>query len=186
MINSKYFQDFSDNRGFSLIEILVVSAVIIILTTVLLTMLARSRVDLTQGVNMVTGTVRLAQEKTLASTKYNASILCGYGVHYIDSSHWGSYAGPVASLVVCSAINRNYGPPEDILLDSQTFTDRRIEFVAPFSDVFFEPPDPKTYLNNSAALNQPPLAIQIRIVGGTCPQDCKTINVYPSGKIEAQ
>ena len=175
-----------DNRGFTLIEMIAVAGIIAFISTILLTQFSRSRIDLTQGTNFFTANVRSAQINAVASTKYNGYNSCGYGIHYIDANHFALYAGPNASSTTCSTINRNYQSNEDTLFSAQTFPDNRIHFTISFSDIFFEPPDPKTYLNNSAALNQAPIGISICQVGGSCPQNCKTVYVYPSGKIEVQ
>lgn len=170
--------------GFTLIEMAVVAAIIGLLSTVIIINFSRSRIDLTQSTTLVTATIRQAQSEAISSAQFGGSSPCGYGVHYIDATHYAIYVGPSAASTDCQNIDRNYQAGQDTLLQTQSFVDTRIQFMSSFNDIYFEPPDPKTYLNNSAALNQAPISITLGVQGTTCPTNCKTINVYPSGKIE--
>lgn len=174
-------------KGFTLVEILVVAAITGFISTFLLLNFQRSRIDLTLTSNEMIGSLRSTQNKALASARYDSGtgqkIRCGYGVHYTSPSSYSVYAGPDASSIDCTTLNRNFDG-EDVIISTKVFTESRVEFKSSFNDIFFEPPDPKTYLNNNSSLNLPPQAITIGKIGGTCPQDCKTIYVYTSGKIE--
>lgn len=174
----------SDNeKGFTLIELLVATSIIALLSVIIITGFSRSRVDLLEGSNFVTSIIRTAQGDAVASVKYSGYNPCGYGVHYIDDTRFAIYVGPDAATADCT-VNRNYDSGKNSLLATQLFTNSKIHFMSSFSDIYFEPPDPKTYIDNNSALNGSPALIIIGKVGGTCPQDCKTIYVYPSGKIE--
>ncbi len=164
----------------------VVAAIIGFLSTALVTSFSRSRIDLDQSVNLIASTIRIAQTKAIASTVYNAYNPCGYGIHYIDTRRIAIYVGPNASTTSCSTMNKNYSSARDSIVLYQTLTDTRTEIKAAFSDIFFLPPDPKTYLNNDASLGQAPIGIQIGIIGTACPTNCKTVYVYPSGQIDTQ
>jgi len=172
--------------GFTLIEMLVVAAITGFITTTLVVNFSKARLDLTRAGNVVLSVVREAQTNAMSSVKYNNFNPCGYGIHYIDLTHYAIYSGPNAATTTCANINHNYQLGQDALLPVQAFGEGRVQFMNSFSDIFFEPPDPKTYLNNDASLNQSPILITIGETGGTCPQNCKTIYVYPSGKIELQ
>lgn len=167
-------------------EMAVVAAIIGFLSTVLITSFSRSRIDVDQSANLVMSVFRDAQIKAVASSVYGGYNPCGYGVHYVNSTQFAIYVGPNASTVNCSTIDKNYQPGEDTLLPPQTFTENRVQFTSPFTDVYFQPPDPKTFIDNNASLNQAPLSIVISPVGTVCPTNCRTIYVYPSGKIESQ
>lgn len=173
--------------GFTLVEVLVVAAITGFISTFMLINFQRSRVDLTLTTNEVIGVLRGVQTKALASVRYDSGagqkIRCGYGIHYISPISFSVYVGPNASSTTCSALNRNYDGA-DTVISTKVFTESRVEFKSPFNDIFFEPPDPKTYLNNNSSLSLPPQAITVGKIGGICPNDCKTINVYTSGKIE--
>ncbi len=173
--------------GFTLVEMSVVAAIIGFLSTALIINFSRTRIDIDQSANLIMAAVREAQTKAVSSTLYAGYNPCGYGLHYVSPTQFIIYVGQDASTVVCSSIaNKNYQAGRDALLGIQSFSDPNIQFTAPFNDIFFLPPNPKTYLNNNASLNQPPITIQIRSIGGVCPQNCRTVYVYPSGKIEVQ
>ncbi len=167
-------------------EIVVVAAIIGLMSTIMISNFSRTRVRLEESTGLLTSQIRLAQTEAVSSSKYNNYNPCGYGIHYIDANHFAIYIGPNASTVDCQTINRNYSSNEDSLRSSVTFQDQRIEFASSFNDIFFEPPDPKTYLNNNSSLNQAPQSITIKLNTSTCPTNCKTIYIYPSGKIDVQ
>ena len=175
------------SRGFTLVEVAVVAAITGFITTFMLLNFQRNRIDLTLATNEFVGGLRSAQARSFASTRYDTGtglkIRCGYGIHYINATSYALYTGPDASSEDCSALNRNFDGADSIISTS-IFIDTRVEFKSPFNDIFFEPPDPKTYLNNDASLGLPPQAITLGKIGGTCPADCKNINVYTSGKIQ--
>ncbi len=164
---------------------MVVAAIIGILSTVIVVSFSRGRVDVTQGTSLTKATVRLAQARTVASTVLGTYIPCGYGITRINSTTLAVYAGPNAATTDCVAMNKNYQPARDTIIYSQLFQNPRIEFKNSFSDVFFLPPDPKTYINNSGTVSNTPLEIIIGVVGTACPTNCKSVYVYPSGKIDS-
>src|SRR3989344_3419397 len=177
---------YSFARGFTLVEAVVVAGIIAFMATSIIINFSRSRVRLEESTGFLTSQIRIAQTEAVSSTKYNNLNRCGYGIHYIDATHFALYAGPDSSTTTCAATNRNFQSNEDALLATQTFQDSRIQFMSSFLDFYFEPPDPKTYLNNNSALNQAPLTITIGLAGTTCPTNCKTVYIYPSGKIDVQ
>lgn len=172
------------SSGFTLIEMLVVAAIIVFLSTSLIANFSRSRIDIDQTANLIMATVREAQSKAVSSTVYNGYNPCGYGLHYTSSTQISIYVGPNASLNDCPSINKNYQADQDTIIKNQTISDSRVEIKTSFNDIFFLPPDPKTYLNNQ--LNQPAITIQIGQTGVACPTNCRTISVYSSGLIESQ
>ena len=168
------------NKGFTLVEVAVVAAITGFITTFMLVNFQRSRIDLTLTANEFAGSLRSAQNKALASTRHDTGtgfkIRCGYGIHYIDQTSYTLYVGPDAASVDCSTLNKNFDGADSIIT-TRVFINSRVEFKASFNDIFFEPPDPKTYLNNDSTLGLPPQAVTLGKIGGTCPNDCKTINV---------
>lgn len=172
--------------GFTLIEMLVVAAIIGFLSVTLIVNFSRTRIDINQSANLVIATIREAQSRAVSSSTYAGYSPCGYGIHYVSSNQIAIYVGPNATITNCSNINKNYSSLEDTLLNPQTFVDPNVKITSAFNDIFFLPPDPKTYLNNISTLNQSPLTIQVGPINGTCPENCRTISIYPSGKIESQ
>lgn len=171
--------------GFSLLELLVVAAITGTISAFMLINFQRTRVDLTESSSVFIADLRATQAKALASTKYDSGsgpkIRCGYGMHYIDLTSYSIYVGPDATSNDCKTQNRNFDGA-DATVSTKKFTNDKVEFKAVFNDIFWEPPHPYTYLNNSSASAS--ILITIGKKGGTCPQDCKTINVSTSGKIE--
>ena len=156
-----------------------------VISTFMLLSFQRTRIDLNESGGVVMADLRAAQSKALASTRYDSGsgqkIRCGYGVHYLSLTSYSIYAGPDASSNNCPSLNRNLDGA-DTTVTTKIFGNEKVEFKAVFSDIFWEPPHPYTYINNSSASAS--INITIGKKGGTCPQDCKTINVSTSGKIE--
>src|SRR3990167_9504970 len=174
------------NKGFTLIEVLVVAAITGIISTFMLLSFQRTRPDLNASGGVILSDMRATQSKALASTRYDSGsgskIRCGYGVHYISLTSYSIYTGPDASSNNCKSLNRNLDGA-DTTITTKNFGDTKIEFKTPFfSDIFWEPPHPYTYINNSPA--HASITMPNGKKGGPCPQDCKTINVSTSGKIE--
>lgn len=177
---------YKNSLGFTLIELLVVAAITGVISTFMLLNFQRTRVDLNESGSVFIADLRAAQSKALASAKYDSGsglkIRCGYGVHSnVDLTSYSIYAGPDASLNNCKSLNRNFDGA-DTIIATKKFGDTKVEFKDVFSDIFWEPPHPYTYINNSSSSAS--INITIGKKGGTCPQDCKTINVSTSGKIE--
>jgi prepilin-type N-terminal cleavage/methylation domain-containing protein len=173
------------STGFTLVEVLVVAAITGVISTFMLLSFQRTRVDLVTNGSIIVADLRATQSKALASTKYDSGsglkIRCGYGVHYISLTSYSIYTGPDASTNDCKSLNRNLDAA-DTTVAVKTLGDANVEFKAVFSDIFWEPPYLYTYINNSSSSAS--INITIGKKGGVCPQDCKTINVSTSGKIQ--
>ncbi|MBX4189991.1 type II secretion system GspH family protein [Candidatus Parcubacteria bacterium] len=172
------------NRGFTLVEVLIVAGITGFISTFLILNFSRTRIDLNQSANLFVADIRLAETKATSSNKYNGYSPCGYGIHYISATQYATYVGPNAATVDCSTINRNYQAGEDTIIATRAFLDTKVQFKSSFSDIFFEPPDPKTYINNNASLAAPELFIDIGTIGGTCPQNCMTVKVITAGRVK--
>ncbi|MEK7138763.1 MAG: prepilin-type N-terminal cleavage/methylation domain-containing protein [Patescibacteria group bacterium] len=179
--------------GFTLIEVLVVAAITGFITTFMLVNFSRTRINYLEESNILMSKLRIAQTKAISSTRFNNSIRCGYGVRYINTRSYAIYVGENASIASCSSQNKDYNPtggnPDtDADVETVTFADPRIEFKNSFRAIFFEPPDPKTFIIDSGGTvhNEANYILPITIgkIGGRCPQDCKNINVSTSGRVE--
>ena len=179
---------YKNSLGFTLIEVLVVATITGIISTFLIINFQRTRLNLNETGGILIGELRSAQAKANASVQFydgggaGLAIRCGYGIHYEGTTSYSIYVGPNATLNDCSTQNRNLDGSDFKILPIKNITDSRVEFKSSFQDIFFESPGPITYINNSSASAS--INITIGKIGGTCPQDCKTINVSTSGKIE--
>ncbi|MBI4158605.1 MAG: type II secretion system protein [Candidatus Yanofskybacteria bacterium] len=180
------------NKGFTLIEVLIVAGITGFITTFLLINFSRTRINFAEETNALKSKIRIAQTTTISSARFNNSIRCGYGVRYINSQSYAIYVGENASALNCATQNKDYNPTggadNDADIEILNFADSRIEFKTIFKAIYFEPPDPKTFIIDSGGTvhNEPNYSLSITIgkISGTCPQDCKTINIFTSGKIE--
>jgi len=177
--------------GFTLIEVLIVAGITGFITTFLLLNFSRTRINFSEEANVFASKFRIAQTKAVSSTRLNNSIRCGYGIRYINNRSYAIYAGESASAFDCATQNKDYnpgGPDNDADVEIVNFADSRVEFKTVFRVIYFEPPDPKTFILDSGGTVHGEanynLGITVGKVGGACPQDCKTINVFTSGKIE--
>ena len=175
--------DRSPQAGFTLFEILVVMMVTVIMTGLLIQNFSRTRVDLNQTVLTVTDAVRQAQSNALSGMVFAGKYRCGYGIHF-EASGYFIYAGPDSASVDCSTQNRNYDGA-DAVVQEGLLVNNSLEITGA-QDIFFEPPNPVTYINNTSAAGTF-VNITIMRKGASCPSsDCRTIYVSTSGQIQAQ
>jgi prepilin-type N-terminal cleavage/methylation domain-containing protein len=176
------------NAGFTLIEVLVVTAIIATLSVALFFnfgTMARNRTARSQVASVIVSDIRRAQSMALSGARFNGNVFCGYGIHYVDHITYLLYAGADEGLPQCQNANHNYQAGTDSVVQIQKLINQNMEFRSSFSDIFFESPDPKTYINNSALLTNPPTTINIqRLNQQNCGgQSCAKIEVYTSGQI---
>jgi len=172
-----------NQRGFTLVEILVVASITVFITGILVANFSRSRVDLNQTVLTVTDAIREAQALTLAGSVVKGTTRCGFGIHFMPGGYL-IYAGPDAALTDCTSQDRNYNAGTDDIVRQALLSNNVLEIAPPLTDIFFEPPNPTTYIGGSSA---PSAAadIVIRRKGAQCSQkttpDCRTIHVSSAG-----
>ena len=183
------------NKGFTLIEVLIVAAITGFIASFFLINFSRTRINFTEEANTFRSKFRIAQTKAVSSARFNNSIRCGYGIRYINNQSYAIYVGENASILDCAIQNKDYnptgGPNNDSYIETVKFIDSRVEFKTVFRSIYFEAPDPKTFVIDSGGVihnvNAEPgysLNVTIGKIGGACPQNCKTINISTSGKIE--
>jgi|SRR3989344_1531456 len=161
--------------GFALIELVVTIAILAILSTVLFFNFRSTSTNKTarnQIVSLITSTIRRAQTMSTSSTKVSGNVVCGFGVHYINANSIKIYAGSEAS---CAVANRNYQAGTDFDIENITIPNANLEIKSSFNDIFFEPPDPKTFINNYAGLSGPLSITTTTISVGVKTQGCGSL-----------
>lgn len=185
------------NRGLTLIEVAVVTALVGFLSVTMIRNFSTRRLYLNEAANVVLADIRAVQQRAISGANYPDGtglpvIRCGYGISRISATSYRTYVAPKPDVHVlnqnCTALNKNYtssGNPTyqiDTIIQTKTMPYPNLEFKMSFSDIFFEPPDPRIYINNSSALNGSPSIITIGEIGQACTaNNCRTICVYPSG-----
>jgi len=161
---------------------------------VLLSRVSRTRTDLNALAQVIMSDIRQVQAdanngRTMTDSLGQPSYRCGYGIH-AESDGYLVYAGPDATAVSCAAQNKNYETggtfsAGDIRVRAVVAPSSAATIAQDFPDIFFVPPNFTTYIDNNATTAEP-ARITIMIKGGSCPADCKTIDVYTSGKIQLE
>lgn len=177
---------FSTRSGFTLLEMLIVIAIIGTVAGGLFINFRSSATNATgrrQAEQVFVGDLRRAQSMALAGSQWQGVSVCGYGVHYVATSSYLMYARPLPVGVTCraSATSRNYIAAQDTVVASRKLSNPSMQFQASFSDIYFEIPEPKTYLNNNVSLNATPIAITILPPGAS---GRSIVTVYPGGRID--
>ena len=140
--------------------------------------------------------LRLAQTKATSIAQLNGENVCGYGIH--------QKSGDNNSYILFANASLNGDCPEqkyikDVSRDVETFKlpGSSMEFKSPnspnqqnplkFADIFFEPPNPKTYLGGNPPTTTPEtITITIGIRNQNCPESCKKVEITSTGKIGIQ
>ncbi|MBI2003634.1 MAG: type II secretion system protein [Parcubacteria group bacterium] len=172
------------NKGFTLIEVLVATFIIGVLSTVILLNFrtGQDQASLTRSAAAFETEIRKAQNLAVASSELGGSIPCGYGLHYIDNRTYSLYAG-IADAANCQASNHNFQPGTDSVYQNLKIIEQRAVFKNSFSDIFFEPPDPATYINNSRAAGA---STVIELCLETDLTVCRNLTVDTAGRIVIQ
>ncbi|TSC74030.1 MAG: hypothetical protein G01um101444_390 [Parcubacteria group bacterium Gr01-1014_44] len=173
-----------NSGGFTLVEVLMYAILAGFFSVFLLLNLGGSQTNsavLERASLAVISDFRRAQNLSIFGSTFQGGQVCGYGLHYLTPDSYLIYAGGEA---VCSTANRNYQGGSDFTVQTVKIVESHIQFKSPFDDVFFEPPDPKIFINNFFSSSAAPLAISIGFKNQGCPAGCKTITIFPSGKID--
>lgn len=169
--------------GFTLIEVMIVATITVLITGFLVVNFSRSRVDLNQVTVVVADAIREAQSLALSGSLIRGTYRCGYGIHFTSDGYL-IYAGPDSGVVDCSVQNRDYNTGDvDV---RQGFLPSNALEIVPSPDIFFEPPNPTTYIGGSS---DPSITatVTIRRKGAQCPgADCRRIVVTTAGQVQTQ
>ena len=184
--------------GFSIPELITVIIIISLITALVFANYKKGQklYALEQATQKVASDIRRAQAKAIAGEEYPVTPPdehCGYGITQDSSSPGDTYILYAGVKSNCSSGlgTRNYQPgPDGEVEIIELPKSEIIEFTGVgFNDIFFEPPDPKTYINNQAL---PPVAetiIKIHIIGkGTnCGEEgVRCITVKNTGLIKIE
>lgn len=179
------------NKGFTIIELLIVTAIIATFSVVLVLNFRSSpknQVARSQTAAVIVSDIRRIQSMASAGSRFQGNVVCGYGIHYVSNVSYVLYAGVLDGAATrCQDTNHNYQVGIDLIVETKNLINSNMEIRSSFPDAIFEPPDPKTYINNSALLSGPPTNIIVQLKGqvdcsGT---SCTWISIWPSGKIDA-
>lgn len=181
----------SRERGFTLIEIIVVTSIIILLSVSLISNFRPAATNKTardQVTGIILSDLRRAQSMTLAGSRFQNAAVCGYGLHYLTSQSYIIYTVTDRnSANGCTDENFNYQSGVDQTVDTRRLNNFSIEIRSSFLDIFFVAPDPKTYINNDGSIaNTTPTTITLQIIGqAVCSAStpCSSIDIYRSGQI---
>lgn len=175
-----------------MVELLVVIAIIATLSVAMILnfrVSAKNKTARTQTASIIISDIRRAQSMALSGSRYQNNIVCGYGVHYVDSVTYLIYAKALPSGGGCASVpTRNYNSAGDFLIETRKIINPSMAIRSSFYDIFFEPPNPKTYINNDPSLTSvfSPATISIQLKGQSncAQQSCTNISVYTSGELD--
>lgn len=135
-------KSFANNKGFSIIEAVVVFSVLVLLSTISLTY-SRSnerRLALVKDQAQIVNYIMRAKSLAVQSFSVGENI-CGYGVHISATGDFIIFKDLATADCATTADGRYTNPSETIVLEK---LDDRLEFLTPleFTDILFTPPDP--------------------------------------------
>lgn len=180
----------SKKTGFTVIEMLVVFSIIVFLASFLIFNFRTARGSLPrhQQASLIIADIRKAQALALSGANYNEVPVCGYGIHPDTANNrYLLYSRPPADGACNPLADKNYNIATDSVVEIKAFNNLSLTIAWDF-DIYFELPNPVTYINDSTAADQTSV-VDILQTGetGSCPGSvCTRITVYTSGKIDVE
>ena len=171
----------NNSKGFTLIETLVIVIVVSILSIIIMANYqgSQKQQSVQRAAHQLAGDIRRAQNMAMASIEHEGAIRDGYGIYIKKNDPNYDYI-----LYAENNSNRTYQLPDFEIEEIKFFSNVEVSDILPVSgnhvSIFFEPPDPTTYINgNSSAGEQTTITL---IFPGT--SYCKEVTVKTSGQIE--
>ncbi len=173
------------SRGFTLVEVLAAFFIIGVLSTVILLnyRTGQEQAFLTRAAAAFETDIRRAQNLAVASIDFGGSIPCGYGIHYVDNRNYLIYAGRLGGATSCSVSNHNFQSGTDSVYQDIKIIEQKLIFKNSFSDIFFEPPDPATYINDSKSAG---FSTMVELCLESDLTKCRNLTIDTAGRIVIQ
>ena len=168
-----------------MIEVLAAIFIIGILSAVILLNYRVGQVEaqLTRAAAAFETEIRKAQNLAISSPEFGGTIPCGYGIYYTDNRNFSIYAGQLGGAPNCNASNHNFQSGTDSVYQNLKIIEQGVIFKNSFSDIFFEPPDPATYINNSKAVG---VSTTVELCLETDLTKCRNLTIDTAGRISIQ
>lgn len=177
----KIYLSKSGEFGFSLIELIIVFGLIGLLSVLLVSNFRGSSTTATarrQTSSVFIADVRRAQSLAVSGANFAGNIVCGYGISYLNQTSYIIYAKSKPGGSSCSSIaNRNY-VSSDLVVETIKILNPSMMITSNFGSIYFQPPDPKVYINNS---NDPAASTSVSVCAAS---NCSSVNIYTSGRID--
>ena len=167
----------NNSKGFTLVETLVVIAVVSILSIITMANYqgSQKQQSVQRAAHQLAGDIRRAQNMAMASVEHEGVIPDGYGIYFNKGNDFDSY-------ILFADDNgnqtRNGMGDEDVkIIDLPS----GVEISSPNSaNIFFEPPDPTTYINGDSSAGK---GIMITLIFSETSYS-KKVTIQTSGQIE--
>ncbi|MFH0852050.1 MAG: GspH/FimT family pseudopilin [bacterium] len=163
------------NRGFTIFEMLVVLAIIIVITSLALANYRQGQKNysLLQAAQKLAVDLRQAQGMAVTGTTTSGQPLGGYGIYIQDSANYLLFLNTTAADV-------NGCPATSERLSVKTIAlPAGVTMATAGTSAFFAPPEPRSCFNNTSALQE----IYFTLTQGG---NTKTVKVIKNGSIEIQ
>lgn len=173
------------SEGFTLVELVVSIFIVGVLSAAILLnyRIGQSEAFLIRAAAALETDIRRVQNLSVASSEFEGSIPCGYGLHYVDNRTYRLYAGRLNGAASCQLSDHNFQSGADPVYQDKKIIEQRVVFRNAFSDIFFEPPDPATYINNSRSIG---LSTAIEFCLEENLASCRNLIIDTAGRISIQ
>ena len=174
-----------NEKGFTLIEVLIVSFIAGFLSVAILFNYrsGQDQASLTRSAAAFESEIRRAQDLAVTSADFSGATPCGYGINYIDNKTYRIYVGQLGGATNCQSSDHNYQSGTDSVYQQLKVIEAGVVFKNSFSDVFFEPPDPATYINNNKLVG---VSVMIQLCLEKDLNICRDVIIDTAGRISIQ